>query len=170
VGSEAPPPYSAEEISNLEANPAIPLPATSMPEPPLTGLRAPTSRSWTLDAVIWLYLWNTIFQVLLCVWMWHWNRFTRPSWGTGVWITLGCLVAIGAGIVIFREGLRVKKIEGIPIQEYDVLESIEDYQERKAKEDQKLAKHESHHHFRNDGTHRVVHSEKMKGHAWFTRH
>jgi hypothetical protein len=172
IEPEAPPPYSAEEIRVLEENPAIPLPATSMPEPPLTGNRAPTTRSWTLDAVIWLYLWNTIFQVLLCVWMWHWNRFDRPAWGTGVWITLGCLVAIGAGIVAFREGSRVKKIEGIPVQEYDVLESVEDFQARKAKEDKKVAKHDHHRHFRHDGdkTHRVVHSEKLKGGDWFTRH
>ncbi len=172
ITTEAPPPYTPEEISTLEANSSIPLPATSMPEPPLTGLRASPSRSWTLDAVIWLYLWNTIFQVLLCVWMWHWNRYDRPSWGTGVWITLGCLVAIFAGVVIFREGSRVKKIEGIPIQEYDVLESIEDFQDRKAKEDKeeakKASKHE--HHIRHGGTHKVVHSEKSKGHEWFTRH
>ncbi|KAJ9609431.1 hypothetical protein H2200_005758 [Cladophialophora chaetospira] len=172
--AEAPPPYTPEEITELERSPSIPLPATSMPEPPLTGIRAPSSRSWTLDAVIWLYLWNTIFQVLLCIWMWHWNRFNRPSWGTGVWITFGCLVAIGAGVVAMREGLRVKKIEGIPVQEYDVLESIDDYHERKAKEDakeaKKLAKHEHHRHFRHDDTHMVVHTEKLKGHQWFTRH
>ncbi|KIW67592.1 hypothetical protein PV04_06830 [Phialophora macrospora] len=168
--AEAPPPYTAEEITKLEENPAIPLPATSMPEPPLTGVRAPPTRSWTLDAVIWLYLWNTIFQVLLCVWMWHWNRFDRPSWGTGVWITMGCLVAIFAGVVAFREGMRVKKIEGIPVQEYDVLESVEDFQERMAKEAKKLEKHEHHRHFRHGGTHKVVHSEKLKGHEWFTRH
>ncbi|EXJ58989.1 hypothetical protein A1O7_06420 [Cladophialophora yegresii CBS 114405] len=172
--AEAPPPYTPEEIAKLEENPAVPLPATSMPEPPLTGIRAPSTRSWTLDAVIWLYMWNTIFQVLLCVWMWNWNRFDRPTWGTGVWITLGCLVAIFAGLVAFREGVRVKKIEGIPVQEYDVLESVEDYQERKAKEDakeaKKLDKHEHHRHFRHGGAQKVVHSEKLKGHEWFTRH
>jgi hypothetical protein len=167
---EAPPAYSAEDIHKLESNPAIALPATSMPEPPLTGLRAPTTPSWTLDAVIWLYMFNTIFQVLLCVWMWHWGRIDRPSWGTGVWITLGCLVAIFAGLIVFRQGAKVKKIEGIPVQEYDVLESIEDYQQRKAKEDAALAKHESHRHTRHGGSHKVVQSEKLKGHQWFTRH
>ena len=171
--TDAPPAYSPEDVARLEADPAIPIPAEAMPEPPLTGLRASSSRSWTLDAVIYLYMANTLFQVLLCVWMWHWNRFTRPSWGTGVWITFGCLVAIGAGVVAFREGVRVKKIEGIPVQEYDVLESIEEFQERKAKEDaqdaKKMAKHEHHHHFRHNDTHKVVHSEKLKGHAFFTR-
>ncbi|KAJ9632822.1 hypothetical protein H2204_007552 [Knufia peltigerae] len=179
---ESPPPYSEEDIAKLEENPAIPLPATSMPEPPLTGLRAKPSKSWTLDFVVYMYMLNTGCQVLLCFWMWHWNRFDRPSWGTGVWITFGCLTGIFAGICVFIEGNKVKRAEGIPVQEYDVLESIEDYQERKAKEDKKgakkevkeakkLARHENHHHFRHGqhGTHKVVRSEKLKGHQWFTR-
>ncbi|OAL34263.1 hypothetical protein AYO20_06519 [Fonsecaea nubica] len=171
---EAPPPYTEEEIAKMEENPAIPIPAASMPEAPLTGLRAPPSKSWTIDFVVWMYILNTFFQVLLCVWMWHWNRFDRPSWGTGVWITLGCLVAIAAGLCVFIEGSKVKKIEGIPVQEYDVLESIEDFQERKAKEDakeaKKLARHDHHRHFRHGESHKVVRSEKLKGHQWFTRH
>lgn len=158
----------------MEENPAIPIPATSMPEPPLTGRRAGPSKGWYLDFVIHMYIFNTLFQVCLCVWMWHWGRLTRPSWGTGLFITLGCLVAIFAGILVFIQGTRVKRIEGIPVQEYDVLESIEDFQERKAKEDKKEAKkierHDRHHHFRHDDTHRVVRSEKLKGHQWFTRH
>ncbi|KAK5213005.1 hypothetical protein LTR47_007044 [Exophiala xenobiotica] len=173
---ESPPPYSEEEVARLEENPAIPLPASSMPEPPLTGIRARPSRSWSVDFVVHMYMANTFFQVLLCVWMWHWNRFTRPSWGTGVWITLGCLSGIFAGIMVFIEGSKVKRAEGIPVQEYDVLESVEDYHERKAKEEKKeakkMARHEDHHHFRhsNGGTHEVVRSEKLKGQQWFTRH
>ncbi|KIV78664.1 hypothetical protein, variant [Exophiala sideris] len=171
---ESPPAFTDEEIAELEANPAIPLPATSMPEPPLTGLRAPPSKGWYLDFVAWMYMFNTWFQVCLCVWMWHWGRITRPSWGTGLFITLGCLVAIFAGVLVFVQGNKVKRIEGIPVQEYDVLESIDDYHERKAKEDakeaKKTAKHEKHHHFRHNDTHRVVRSEKLKGHQWFTRH
>ncbi|KIW13138.1 hypothetical protein PV08_08325 [Exophiala spinifera] len=173
---ESPPPYSEEDFARLEANPAIPLPVTSMPEPPLTGIRARPTKSWTLDFVVQMYMANTVFQILLCYWMWHWNRFDRPSWGTGVWITFGCLSGIFAGICVFVEGNKVKRAEGIPVQEYDVLESMEDYQERKAKEDQKeakkLARHEHHRHFRHGehGTHKVVRSEKLKGHQWFTRH
>lgn len=171
---ESPPPYSDEEIAKLEENPAIPIPVTSMPEPPLTGIRAPPTKSWTIDIVVWMYIFNTLFQVCLCAWMWVYNRINRPSWGTGVFITLGCLVAIFAGICVFVEGSKVKKIEGIPVQEYDVLESVEDFQERKAKEEEKeakkLARHENHHHHRYGGSHKVVSSEKLKGHQWFTRH
>jgi hypothetical protein len=173
---ESPPPYSPEDITHLEENRAIPLPATSMPEPPLTGQRAAPSRGWTLDFVIWMYLWNTIFQAFLCGVMWGYNRHNRPSWTTGLFITLGCLTGIFAGILVFIEGKKVKKAEGIPIQEYDVLESIEDYHERKAKEDAKLEKKESKHlkneekHHRPHLARQVTHSEKVKGHEWFTRH
>ena len=92
-----------------------------------------------------------------------------------MFITLACLAGVGAGVLVFIEGSKVKKVEGIPIQEYDVLESVEDYHERKAREEAKLekkeskhAKHEAkhpHHHERE-----VVRSEKVKGHQWFTRH
>lgn len=166
--TESPPPFTPEEIAQLEENPAIPLPATSMPEPPLTGVRAQPSRSWALDFVIWMYMWNTILQCFLAGFMWGYNRFNRPSWAVGLFITLGCLTGIFAGVLVFVEGSKVKKAEGIPIQEYDVLESIEDFQERKAKDDAKEAKKhqkEEKHHQR-----QVIRSEKMKGQHWFTRH
>ncbi|RMZ80221.1 hypothetical protein DV736_g6668, partial [Chaetothyriales sp. CBS 134916] len=165
--AESAAPYTDDEIQRLEANPAIPLPATLMPEPPLTGVRAPPSRSWTLDFVIWMYIANTFLQVGLCGFMWGFNRHNRPSWGVGLFITLGCLSGIFAGIMVFIEGSRVKKVEGIPIQEYDVLESIEDYHERKAKEDAKLEKKESKQQRRQER--RILRSEKVKGHQWFTR-
>lgn len=162
--ADSPPPYSDAEISELEANPAIPLPVTSMPEPPLTAERAPASRSWTLDFVIWMYLWNTIFQSFLAGFMWGYNRYTRPSWAVGLFIVLGSLTGIAVGILVFIEGKKVKRAEGIPIHEYDVLESIEEFQERKTKEDGKLAKKESRH------VRKVERTEKVKGHMWFTRH
>ena len=169
---ESPPPYTPEEIDHLAQNKAIPLPPTSMTEPPLTGLRAPPSRSWTLDFVIYMYLANTFLQGCLAGFMWGYNRHNRPSWGTGLFITLGSLTGIAAGVMVFIEGSKVKRAEGIPIQEYDVLESVDDYHERKAKEEAKLekkeskhSKHEAKHHQRE-----VLRSEKVKGHEWFTRH
>jgi hypothetical protein len=201
--ADSPPPYSEVEISELESNTAIPLPVTSMPEPPLTGIRAAPSRSWTLDFVIWMYLWNTIIQFFLAGFMWGYNRYNRPSWAVGLFITIGCLTGIFAGICVFIEGKKVKKAEGIPIQEYDVLESVEEYHARKQKEDEKLAKKESKHdaqlakkeskhaekeekrHARDGGVlggqggdgapeigieRRTTGTQKVKGHAWFTRH
>lgn len=162
--SDSPPAYSAVEIQELEANPAIPLPVTSMSEPPLTGVRAQPSRSWSLDFVIWMYLWNTLIQAALAGCMWGLNRFNRPSWVTGLLITLGCLTGIFAGIMVFIEGKKVKKAEGIPIHEYDVLESVEEFQDRKHKEDEKVVKKEKSH------ERHVARTEKIKGHMWFTRH
>lgn len=162
---ESPPPFTPEEIKELERNPAIPIPATSMPEPPLTGIRALPSRPWTLEAVIWLYLMNTAIQAALAGIMWGLNRFTRPSWATGLLISLGCLTGIFVGIIVFIEGSKVKKAEGIPVQEYDVVESIEDYQERKAKEDAKDAKKLEKQQKKEERK-----SRKLKGEDWFTRH
>lgn len=160
---DSPPPYSAIEIEELERNEAIPLPVTSMPEPPLTGFRAAPSKSWTLDFVIWMYMWNTILQAFLAGFMWGYNRFTRPSWAVGLFITVACLTGIAAGICVFIEGKKVKKCEGIPIHEYDVLESVEEFQERKQKEVEKMVKKESRH------ERHAQRTEKVKGHMWFTR-
>lgn len=160
---DSPSPYTAVEIEELERNDAIPLPVTSMPEPPLTGFRAAPSRSWTLDFVIWMYLWNTIIQGFLAGFMWGYNRFTRASWAVGLFITLGCLTGIAAGVCVFIEGKKVKRAEGIPIHEYDVLESTEEFQDRKQKEDEKIVKKEKSH------ERRAKRTEKVKGHMWFTR-
>jgi hypothetical protein len=174
---DVPPPYSEEEIAVMEANIRIPLPVTSMPDPPLTGVRAPTSRSWTIDVVVWMYLWNTIFQGALAGCMWGFNRHNRPAATTGIFITVGCLVAISAGITVFIEGSAVKKVEGVPVYEYDVFETMEEKHEREAKEAAKRAKHHKTHgtveeagvvekekHPRKTGT------VKHKGQHWFTRH
>lgn len=166
-----------EHIDELEANPAVPHPVWAMPQPPLTGIRAQPTKKGQIDTVIWMYMGNSVFQIALTSCMWYFNRFTRPSWTTGLFITLGCLTGIAAGIVTFIEGSKVKKVEGIPVEEYDVLESIEDYHARKEKEDEKVHKHEvkqhkkeekhdkHHHHDR-----KVVGTEKVQGHAWFQRH
>lgn len=122
---DAPPPYSETEIDELEANPAVPMPVSSMPTPPLTGIRAPPSKTWTIDVVVWMYMLNTAFQACLAGFMWGMNRFNRPSWATGFFISIGCVVAIVAGIVVFIEGKKIKKVEGIPVHEYDIFDDIE---------------------------------------------
>ena len=178
---DAPPPYSEEEIAAMEANPAIPLPVTSMPDPPLTGVRAPTSRAWTIDVVVWMYLWNTIFQGALAGCMWGFNRHNRPSATTGIFITFGCLVAIAAGITVFIEGSAVKKVEGVPVYEYDVFETMEEKHAREEKERAHKEKH-GHHHNGEHGEAAEVNGDaekserrhlgtvKHKGQHWFTRH
>lgn len=97
-------------------DPAVPLPTNSIPDPPPTGLRAPPTKNWTVDFVLWMNVWNTLFQIVLCFYMWHYDRIQRPSWATGLFVTLGCGVAGAGGIVMWREGKRVKKVEGVPME------------------------------------------------------
>ncbi len=126
---DSPPEWSEEEIAELEKNPAVPLPATSMPPAPLTGVRAPPIKPILIDVVVWMYILNTVFQACLAGAMWGLNRFTRPPWVTGFLITIGCVVAIIAGLVAFFEGKKIKKIEGIPVQEEEVEGDLEIGQE-----------------------------------------
>lgn len=101
-----------------EVNPndaALPLPTSKAPDPPLTGFRASPTSPWKLDFVIWMYVLNTALQAVLCGFMWGLNRHDRPSWSTGTFVALACLVAGAAGYLVFREGKRVKNIEGVPI-------------------------------------------------------
>ena len=97
----------------------VPIPASSMPPAPLTGVRAPATPVWKLDFVIWNMVWNTFAQAALCGLMWGMNRYDRPSWATGFLIGIGMVIAMVGGYVIFREGKKVKRIEGVPLKERD---------------------------------------------------
>jgi len=129
--------YADDEIAALEANPAIPLPPWSMPPAPLTGIRARPTKFSRLAWMIWMYIWNTLFQVGLCVVMWGYNRFERNhayfSALTALFIVMGCGTGIVAGIIVGKEGKVIKETEGIPVKEYDVPETAEDYQARTVK-------------------------------------
>lgn len=132
--------YTKEELEQLLVNPSIPLPLHKMAPAPLTGIRAPPTGFNKLAWMIWMYIWNTLFQVCLCVVMWHFTKYNRPSWATALFIVLGCGTGIVAGIITFKEGKKVKEIEGVPVKEYDVEESAEDYRERIAKREKKMEK------------------------------
>jgi hypothetical protein len=99
---------------------AFALPLSKSPAAPLTGERAPASKYWKLDFMIWAYVLNTILQICLCGVMWGLNRFNRPGWTTGLLISLACIVAMAGGIMAFKEGKAVKKIEGVPVSEADL--------------------------------------------------
>jgi len=47
--------------------------------------------------------------------MWGMNRYSRPSWSTGLFIALACGVAGVGGVVSFIEGKRVKRVEGVVV-------------------------------------------------------
>ena len=96
-------------------SPAVPIPVGKTPDAPPTGKRASPTKSWKMDFVVWNNVLNTFFQVVLCFYMYHYNRYNRPSWATGLFVALGCIVAGVGGIMMHIEGKRVKKVEGVPM-------------------------------------------------------
>lgn len=94
---------------------SVPFPESKTPGAPLTGMRAPPTKLWKLDAVIWLMVWNTFFQICLSAFMWGMNRYDRPSWSTGLFVALACTVAAVGGLIMFLEGKAVKTVEGVPL-------------------------------------------------------
>ena len=106
-------------------NPSLPLPLSKTPEAPLTGIRAPPTAIWKLDYVIWAMVMNTFLQCVLCGFMWGYNRFHRPSWATGTFIALACIVAALGGLMTFQEAKKVKAVEGIPPEVNEVVKDVE---------------------------------------------
>lgn len=99
-----------------ESNPALAIPLSKNPSAPLTGVRAPPTPLWKMDYVIWLFVLNTFLQGVLSGFMWGYNRYARPSWSTGLFVALACIVAAMAGIMQFREGKKIKNVEGVPAE------------------------------------------------------
>ncbi|KAJ4424285.1 hypothetical protein N0V82_000985 [Gnomoniopsis sp. IMI 355080] len=97
----------------------VPDPVQKISDAPLTGERAPPTKVWKMDFVIWNMVWNTLFQCVLSGVMWGMNRITRPSWTTGLFVCLGCIVAAIGGLTMFFEGKRVKAVEGVPLTDRD---------------------------------------------------
>jgi hypothetical protein len=77
-----------------------------------TGEVAPPTSMWKLSFVVWMMVSNTFLQGVLAAFMWAYNRIDRPSWATGTFIGLGCAVSLFAGLMMWWEGRKVKKIEG----------------------------------------------------------
>jgi hypothetical protein len=98
---------------------ALAIPIALSSDAPLTGERAPPTKPWKLDLVIWMFVANTLLQAILCGFMWGENRFHRPGFVTGLLISTGCIVAMVGGWVIFKEGKKVKKVEGVPVSKED---------------------------------------------------
>ena len=107
------------EMKGLEES-TVPFPLAKIPDPPLTGNRAPPTAMWKLDFVIWAMVLNTFLQAVLCGFMWGMNRFNRPSWSTGTFVALASLVAGIGGAMAGKEGKNVKSIEGVPVSDEDL--------------------------------------------------
>jgi hypothetical protein len=103
-------------LPSVKANaldPRVPWRLYKTPSPPVTGVRAPPTALWKIDLFVWCNVFNTFFQTCLCGFMWGMNRFDRPSWSTGLFIALACIVSGVGGILSFIEGRKIKRIEGV---------------------------------------------------------
>lgn len=78
----------------------------------LTGKVARPTKSWKMDFVVINMLLNSLFQVGMATFMWEYNRNTRPAFGVGLFIGLGCFSSLLAGLMSWWEGRKVKLIEG----------------------------------------------------------
>lgn len=67
-----------------------------------------------MDVVVWGNILNTVFQICLAACMWAWNRFDRPSWTTGLFVGLACVVAGVPGILMWLEKKLLKKASEHP--------------------------------------------------------
>lgn len=118
-----------EQPSQAVPRSAIPFPEKTIPDAPLTGVRARPTKLWKLDLVIWLMVWNTFLQCCLSGFMWALNRYDRPSWSTGLFVVLACIVAAVGSLIMFIEGNTVKSVEGVPVSQKD-RERLEQDRER----------------------------------------
>ncbi|RAH84993.1 hypothetical protein BO86DRAFT_386533 [Aspergillus japonicus CBS 114.51] len=103
-----------EDEEKAIAGRAAPATAAATAVTTATGApRTPTSL-WKMDAVVWGNFLNSVFQVCLAVCMWAMDRFHRPSWTTGLFVAVACLVAAGAGVIMWLEKKRVHKASEHP--------------------------------------------------------
>ncbi|PFH62254.1 hypothetical protein XA68_14385 [Ophiocordyceps unilateralis] len=109
------------EVASLESQLlAIPSPETKIPDAPLTGMRAPSTRPWKLDMVIWMKVSNSLLQAGLAALMWGFSRFDRPTWATSSAVFLACTVGTVEGIILIKEKKRIKRVEGVPVSQKDL--------------------------------------------------
>ncbi|KAI1265128.1 hypothetical protein F5Y18DRAFT_59273 [Xylariaceae sp. FL1019] len=106
----------------------VPYPLETIPDSPPTGVRAPPTKLWKLDFIVWLNVWNTIFQGFLAGFMWALNRYDRPSWTTGLFVALALIASSAAGIMQAIQQNNVKKVEGVPLTKKDHERLLRDRQ------------------------------------------
>jgi hypothetical protein len=80
--------------------------------PTFTGDLALSTKPWKMDFVVVMMVLNSLLQAGMASSMWCYDRHNRPNFGVGLFIGLGCLTALLAGIVSWWEDRRIKKIEG----------------------------------------------------------
>ncbi|KAI4866913.1 hypothetical protein F4820DRAFT_235165 [Hypoxylon rubiginosum] len=99
---------------------SVPLPLETISDAPPTGIRAPPTKMWKMDFIVYFNVANTFLQCVLSGFMWALNRYDRPSWSTGLFVCLACIAAAIAGTMMGIEGKHVKAIEGVPLNKGDL--------------------------------------------------
>ncbi|KAM0751387.1 hypothetical protein T439DRAFT_325525 [Meredithblackwellia eburnea MCA 4105] len=96
----------------------------------------PTHHASPIKFALWiavLMIGNSVFQALLCVAMWGWNRFTRPAWTTGCLIPLSFGCGIAAAILIWQSGERTKRKAEVTRAMWKMLKKDEEELEARRK-------------------------------------
>lgn len=105
---------------------AVPFPLETVSDAPPTGIRAPPTKMWKMDFIVYFNVANTFLQCVLSGFMWALNRYDRPSWSTGLFVCLACIASAIAGIMMGVEGKHVKAIEGVPLNKGDLARLARD--------------------------------------------
>jgi len=71
-----------EATENDVDSKAVPIPLSAAPPAPATGVRARPTKLWLMDLEVWCFVWNTLFQAILCGFMWAYNRYVFPRLNT----------------------------------------------------------------------------------------
>ncbi|KAI0386186.1 hypothetical protein F5Y04DRAFT_117141 [Hypomontagnella monticulosa] len=113
-------PKNIEEMNANYNVDSVPYPLDTIHDAPPTGIRAPPTKLWKLDFVVYFNVANTFLQCVLSGFMWALNRYDRPSWSTGLFVCLACIAGAIAGAMMGVEGKNVKAIEGVPLTKMDI--------------------------------------------------
>lgn len=79
-----------------------------------------TNTTW-IAVVIWTFIANSLFQIGMAVTMWSMNMYNRPPWLVGIFVGLGCVSGIVAGLIQFFLGRQTKKKNKIEQEKADIV-------------------------------------------------
>ncbi|XDG01140.1 hypothetical protein ABKA04_000755 [Annulohypoxylon sp. FPYF3050] len=119
-------PKNIEETTANYNVESVPYPLETISDAPPTGIRAPPTKLWKMDFVVYFNVANTFLQCVLSGFMWALNRYDRPSWSTGLFVCLACIASATAGVLMGIEGKHVKAIEGVPLAKRDIARLARD--------------------------------------------
>ncbi|KAI1327842.1 hypothetical protein F5Y16DRAFT_398912 [Xylariaceae sp. FL0255] len=112
-------PMNIEETAIPYNTDSVPYPVDRISDPPPTGVRAPPTKLWKVEWVVWFFIWNTILQGFLSGFMWALSRYNRPPWSTGLFVGLALIASSAGGIMQGSEASHVKVVEGVPLTKRD---------------------------------------------------